>query len=121
MGRGPSPILFPAMQEDSEPSRLFDKKRKAIEDSNSVIITSEKRTKKSKSPSETGETAKAEPQWPDYFKEVSARENSLKLTLGTSFCQLFKVRSVLTIEWSFPNSPFLVSRYSRSVLSLSTI
>ena len=75
----------------------------------------------SKSQSETGETVKAESQWPDYFNEVRIRENSLKLTLGTSFRQLFKVRSVLILERSFPNTFLLVSRYSRFVLSLSTI
>lgn len=69
------------MQEDSEPSPSFDKKRKAVEDSNSVVTTSEKRTRKNKGPSETGDTVKAEPQWPDYFKEVRIHENRLKLTL----------------------------------------
>ena len=63
----------------------MDKKRKDVEDSNSVVSTSGKRTRKSKSQSKTGETVKAEPEWPDYFKEVSDRENSLELTLGTSF------------------------------------
>jgi hypothetical protein len=98
------PILFPAMQKDCGPNHPFDKKRKGVEDSNSVVDTSGKRTRKSKSQSETGETVKAEPQWPDYFKEVSVRENSLKLTLGTSFRQLFKVRSASILELSFPNS-----------------
>jgi hypothetical protein len=83
------------MQEDSGPDDLFDKKRKA-EDSNSVIITSEKRTKKGKSQSETGETVKAEPQWPDYFKEVSARENRLKLTLGNFL--LSAVQGVFSVD-----------------------
>jgi hypothetical protein len=115
------PILFPAMQEDSGPNDSFDKKRKAVEDSNSVVNTSGKRTRKSKSQSETGETVTAEPQWPDYFKEVSIGENSLTLTLGTFFRQLFKVRFVSILKLSFPNPFFHVSRYSRSVLSLSTI
>lgn len=115
------PILFSAMQEDSGPNHSFDKKRKAVEDSHSVVNASGKRTRKSKSQSETGETVTAEPQWPDYFKEVSVGENSLKLTLGTFFRQLFKVRSVSILELSLPNSFFLVSRYSRSVLSLSTV
>ena len=81
------------MQEDSGPNHSFDKKRKAVGDSNSVVNTSGKRTRKSRSRSETGETetVNAEPQWPDYFKEVSIRENRLKLTLGTFFRQLFKV------------------------------
>jgi hypothetical protein len=109
------------MPEDSGPNHSSDKKRKAVEDDNSVVNTTGKRTRKSKSQSETGETEKAEPQWPDYFKEVSVRENRLRLTLGTSFCQLFKVRLVLILEWSSPNSFVLVSRYSRSVLSLSMI
>jgi|SRR6267154_2674477 len=109
------------MQEDSGPNHSFDMKRKDVEDSNSAVNTLGKRTRKSKSQSETGETVKAEPKWPDYFKEVSDRENSLRLTVGTSFRQLFKVRSMLILELSFPNSFFLVSRYSRSVRSLSTI
>ena len=69
------------MQENSEPNHPFDKKRKAVEDSNSVVTTSEKRTRKNKDPSETGETVKAKPQWSDYFKEVRIRENRLMLTL----------------------------------------
>jgi hypothetical protein len=109
------------MQEDSGPNQSFDKKRKDIEGSNLAVNTSGKRTRKSKSQSETGETVKAEPQWPDYFKEVSDHRNRLKLTLGTSFRQLFKVRSLLILELSSPNTFFLVSRYSRCVLSLSMI
>ena len=117
------------MQEDSGPNHSLDKKRKAVQGSNSVVDTSEKRIRKSKNQAETGVTVKqevkqevkAEFQWPDYFKEVSIRENSLKLTLGTSFCQLFKVRSALILDLTFPDSFFLVSRYSRFVLSLSTI
>jgi hypothetical protein len=62
------------MQEDSGQNHSFDKKRKAVEDSNSAVNASGKRTRKSRSQSETGETVKAEPQWPDYFKEVSACE-----------------------------------------------
>jgi hypothetical protein len=108
------------MQEDSGPNHSLGNKRKVVEDSNSAVNTSGERTKKSKSQSETGETVKTEPQWPDYFKEVSVCENGLDLT-GNFLLQLFKVRSVLILELSFPNSFFLVSRYSRSVLSLSTI
>ena len=116
------------MQEDSGPNHSLDKKRKAVQGSNSVVDTSEKRIRKSKNQEETGVTVKQEEQevkasaqWPDYFKEVSIRENSLKLTLGTSFCQLFKVRSALILDLTFPDSFLLVSRYSRFVLSLSTI
>ncbi|KAI0282173.1 P-loop containing nucleoside triphosphate hydrolase protein [Russula aff. rugulosa BPL654] len=58
------------MQEDSGQNHSFDKKRKAVEDSNSAVNASGKRTRKSRSQSETGETVKAEPQWPDYFKEA---------------------------------------------------
>ena len=94
------------MQEDSGPNHSFEKKRKDVEGSNSVVNTSGKRTKKSKSRSDIGETVKAEPQWPDYFNEVSDHENSLNLILGTSSRQLFKVRSVLILELSFPNSFF---------------
>jgi hypothetical protein len=67
------------MQEDSGPNHLLDKKRKAVESSDSTVNTSGKKTRKSKSQSETGdsgETIKAEPQWPDYFKEVSFQETS---------------------------------------------
>jgi len=95
-------VLFSAMQEDAGPNYSFDKKRKAVEDSDSVVNLSGKRTRMSKSQADLGETVKAEPQWPDYFKEVSVRENSLKLTLGTSFRQLFKVRSVLILVCHFP-------------------
>ena len=65
------------MQDDYGPNHSFDKKRKAVDDSNSVVNTSGKRTRNGESQSETGETretVKAEPQWPDYFKEVSIRE-----------------------------------------------
>jgi hypothetical protein len=62
------------MQEDSGPNHSFDKKRKVVQESNSAINISEKRTRKSKSQTETGEIVKAESQWPDYFKEVSVRE-----------------------------------------------
>jgi hypothetical protein len=59
------------MQGDPGPSYLFDKKRKAAEESSSVVDTSVgKRIKWNKSPSE----ADRERQWPDYFKEVSIRE-----------------------------------------------
>ena len=70
-------ILLPAMQEDYGPDYSFEKKRKAIDGSNSVVNTSGKRTRKGESQSETGETGetvKVEPQWPDYFIEVSVRE-----------------------------------------------
>jgi hypothetical protein len=67
---------------DPGPNRLFDKKRKAVEVPNPN--TSEKRIRTSKSPSEAGDTVSAEPQWPDYFREVSVHEGSLTLTLGTS-------------------------------------
>jgi hypothetical protein len=62
------------MQEDPGPSHSFNKKRKADECSSPVVNTSiqGKRTKKSKSPNEAGESVQAESQWPDYFKEVSA-------------------------------------------------
>ncbi|KAN0124052.1 P-loop containing nucleoside triphosphate hydrolase protein [Russula decolorans] len=72
------------MQEDSGPNHSFDKKRKDVEDSNSVANTSGKRTKKSKSRSETGETVKAEPQWPDYFKELFKIFKALNTVLA--FC-----------------------------------
>ena len=63
--------LFPIMQGDPGPSNLFDKKRKAVEESSSVVDTSVgKRIKWNKSSSE----ADGERQWPDYFKEVSVRE-----------------------------------------------
>ena len=61
------------MQEDSGANHSSDKKRKAIEDSNSAVNTSGKKTRKGTSQSETGESVKGEPQWPDYFKEVSVR------------------------------------------------
>jgi hypothetical protein len=62
------------MQEDYGPDHSFEKKRKAVDGSNSVVNTSGKRTRKGESQSETGETVKVEPQWPDYFIEVSVRE-----------------------------------------------
>ena len=63
--------LFPIMQGDPGSSDSFDKKRKAAEESSSVVDTSVgKRIKWNKSPSE----ADGERRWPDYFKEVSVRE-----------------------------------------------
>jgi hypothetical protein len=52
-----------------------DKKRKAVEDSSPVASTSAgKKIRSGKSPNEARETLNDEPQWPDYFKEVSVRE-----------------------------------------------
>ncbi len=95
------------MQEDPGKNRSVDKKRKAIEGSNSVVNTSGKRARKSNSPSETGETAKAEPQWPDYFKEVSVREGSSTLTLGTSLLSVVQGvfnfgTSIVVLHFIFP-------------------
>jgi hypothetical protein len=65
------------MQEDSGPNHSFDKKRKAVEDSDSTVNTSGKRTRKRETGDTlAGETVKAERQWPDYFKEVSFRETA---------------------------------------------
>jgi hypothetical protein len=66
------------MQGDPGLSDLLVKKRKSA-DSSSRINTSDrgKKARKSNSPTETGEAEKAaEPQWPDYFNEVSTREDS---------------------------------------------
>lgn len=65
------PVLI--MQEDPG-----HRKRKADEVPSSIFGTS--RIRRSKI-----EAVEAELQWPDYFIEVSAREGSSKLTLGTSF------------------------------------
>jgi hypothetical protein len=67
------PILLAIMQQDLGSSHSFDKKRKAIEGSSSVVDTSV-RIKRTKTVN----------QWPDYFIEVSAREGGSKLTPGTS-------------------------------------
>jgi hypothetical protein len=64
-------------------------KRKAVEGSSSLWETSfrVKRTRMS---------SDAEPLWPDYFKEVSVRESSLKLTLGTSLLSV--VQGALRVD-----------------------
>ena len=63
------------MQGVPGPSRSLPQKRKGIEASNVNESVQGKKAKKSKSPPETRETAKVEPQWPDYFKEVSFFRN----------------------------------------------
>jgi hypothetical protein len=70
------------MQGDPGPSRSLNKKRKNVNgsSSNNAVVRG-KKARKSKSPLEQGETGKTEPQWPDYFKEVSVREGNSKLIL----------------------------------------
>ena len=63
--------IMPKMQGVPGPSHSLPQKRKDIEASDVNVSVQGKKAKKSGSPPETGETAKAEPQWPDYFKEVS--------------------------------------------------
>ena len=100
------------MEGNPEPSS-FDKKRKTVEGSSSVVDASVqgKRTRESKSPSEVGVTVNVElepqsgAQWPDYFKEVSVREGSLNLTLGTLLLSVVQgVCSALILDVSFPSS-----------------
>jgi hypothetical protein len=52
-------------------SDSIPRKRKGVEATDVNAKAQGKKAKKSKSLPETGETGKAESQWPDYFKEVS--------------------------------------------------
>jgi hypothetical protein len=96
------------MQGDSGPSRSPNKKRKNVNDSSSSnAVVRGKRARKSKSPSEQGETGKTKPEWPDYFKEVSVREDNSKLISGTlslSVIQGAFMVDALMAKSLFPNS-----------------
>ncbi|KAI0256495.1 P-loop containing nucleoside triphosphate hydrolase protein [Lactifluus subvellereus] len=72
------------MQGVPGPSHSLPQKRKGIEASDVNVSVQGKKAKKSKSPPETGETAKAEPPWPDYFKELFKIFKALNTVLA--FC-----------------------------------
>jgi len=105
------------MQGDPGPSNFLERKRKRIGGSSSGVKTStqEKKARKSKSPLETGETGESDTQWPDYFKEVSVREDNPGLILRSPLLSVVQGAFQVGARIVFQSPLSWASSYSRSV------